>query len=73
MPMPDAALLDTLRAHATLGAVPEAELAWLAEHGVRAVVLRPDRYVMGVANTAAELDRVSHLLPACATNPPVAA
>ena len=35
MPMPDAALLDTLRAHATLGAVPEAELAWLAEHGLR--------------------------------------
>ena len=38
--------------------------AWLTEHGVRAVMLRPDRYVMGVAHTAADLDAVTRLLPA---------
>ena len=38
--------------------------AWLTEHGVRAVMLRPDRYVMGVAHTAADLDAVTQLLPA---------
>ncbi len=36
---------------------------WLAEQGVRAVMLRPDRYVMGVARTARDLDDVSRLLP----------
>jgi 3-(3-hydroxy-phenyl)propionate hydroxylase len=38
--------------------------AWLAQHGVRAVLLRPDRYVAGVAQTAAELDDLGALLPA---------
>jgi 3-(3-hydroxy-phenyl)propionate hydroxylase len=46
---------------------------WMTEHGVRAVMLRPDRYVMGVANTAAELDSVTRLLPARATRQPIAA
>lgn len=36
---------------------------WLASHGARAVVLRPDRYVMGVARSAAELDALSAALP----------
>lgn len=32
--MSDPILLDKLRRHAALGSVPEAELAWLAEHGL---------------------------------------
>jgi 3-(3-hydroxy-phenyl)propionate hydroxylase len=38
--------------------------AWLDQQGVRAVLLRPDRYILGVAQTSAELDRISALLPA---------
>ena len=37
--------------------------AWLTEHGVRAVMLRPDRYVMGVARSASDLEAIAHLLP----------
>ena len=40
--------------------------AWLAQHGVRAVMLRPDRYVLGVAASAGELDALSALLPVAA-------
>jgi 3-(3-hydroxy-phenyl)propionate hydroxylase len=36
---------------------------WLAEHGAQALVLRPDRYVMGLARTAADLDRLTRLVP----------
>jgi 3-(3-hydroxy-phenyl)propionate hydroxylase len=36
---------------------------WLKQQGVCAVLLRPDRYVMGVAQTCDELDRISGLLP----------
>ncbi len=35
---------------------------WLARHGASAVVLRPDRYVVGVARTVADLDRLLHCL-----------
>ena len=38
--------------------------AWLDQQGVRAVLLRPDRYILGVAQSSAELDRISALLPA---------
>jgi 3-(3-hydroxy-phenyl)propionate hydroxylase len=38
--------------------------AWLDQQGVRAVLLRPDRYILGVAQTSAELDRICALLPA---------
>jgi len=40
--------------------------AWLDQQGVRAVLLRPDRYVLGVAQNSGELDRLSALLPAAA-------
>lgn len=44
---------------------PEVQ-AWLRQYGVRAVLLRPDRYILGVAKTAGELDDISALLPALA-------
>jgi 3-(3-hydroxy-phenyl)propionate hydroxylase len=44
---------------------PEVQ-AWLRQHGVRAVLLRPDRYILGVAQTGAELDGISALLPTVA-------
>ena len=37
--------------------------AWFTQHQVRAVLLRPDRYILGVANSGSELDRLSDLLP----------
>ena len=41
--------------------------AWLQQQGVRAVLLRPDRYILGVAQTGADLDGLSALLPVAAT------
>ena len=37
---------------------------WLTTHGADAVVLRPDRYIVGVARTAEDLERISLHLPA---------
>jgi 3-(3-hydroxy-phenyl)propionate hydroxylase len=37
--------------------------AWLDQQGVRAVLLRPDRYILGLAQNSADLDRISALLP----------
>jgi 3-(3-hydroxy-phenyl)propionate hydroxylase len=37
--------------------------AWLQAHGVRAVMIRPDRYIMGVAHAASDLDSISACLP----------
>ena len=65
----DPSLLDgvsdaTRQCWQALGAVtlpasdPEVK-AWLSQHGVRAVVLRPDRYILGVAQTAAQLEGLS--------------
>jgi 3-(3-hydroxy-phenyl)propionate hydroxylase len=43
---------------------PEPCLAdWLDAHEADAVVLRPDRYIVGVARTAGELERISRLPP----------
>lgn len=43
---------------------PDAQLdAWLRSHEAQAVILRPDRYIVGVARTQAELDRISRHLP----------
>jgi 3-(3-hydroxy-phenyl)propionate hydroxylase len=36
---------------------------WLAERRACAVLLRPDRYVFGLARDAADLDRLSTALP----------
>jgi 3-(3-hydroxy-phenyl)propionate hydroxylase len=44
---------------------PEVQ-AWLQQHGVRALMLRPDRYIMGVARSGSDLDSISALLPATA-------
>jgi 3-(3-hydroxy-phenyl)propionate hydroxylase len=42
--------------------------AWLASHQAQAVVLRPDRYVLGLAHNSAELDALTHdWLPVLAT------
>jgi len=43
---------------------PDAPLAdWLRSHEAGAVILRPDRYIVGVARTGSELDRISQYLP----------
>lgn len=42
--------------------------AWLQQQNVRAVMLRPDRYVLGVARSAADLDALAELLPAVAVS-----
>jgi 3-(3-hydroxy-phenyl)propionate hydroxylase len=44
---------------------PEVQ-TWLTQQGVGAVLLRPDRYILGVARSGAELDSISALLPAVA-------
>lgn len=44
----------------------EAGGAWLAAQGVRAVVLRPDRYIMGAASSAAQLEELCTRLPVAA-------
>jgi 3-(3-hydroxy-phenyl)propionate hydroxylase len=50
----DAALLEGLVTDAV--SLPGAGAAWLAEHDVRAAILRPDRYVFAVVRDRAELE-----------------
>jgi 3-(3-hydroxy-phenyl)propionate hydroxylase len=38
-------------------------VAWLDTQGMSAVLLRPDRYIAGVARSAAELEEISQCLP----------
>ncbi len=43
---------------------PDPPLAdWLRSHEAGAVILRPDRYIVGVARTGSELDHISQYLP----------
>ncbi|MDH6592899.1 3-(3-hydroxy-phenyl)propionate hydroxylase [Variovorax sp. TBS-050B] len=43
---------------------PDASLRdWLRSHDAAAVILRPDRYIVGVARSGADLDRISQYLP----------
>jgi 3-(3-hydroxy-phenyl)propionate hydroxylase len=43
---------------------PGGELGeWLRDHNARALILRPDRYVVGIANDAAALESLSVALP----------
>jgi len=43
---------------------PTALAGWLAQHDARAVVVRPDRYVLGLARTGSDLDRLTARVPA---------
>ena len=52
----------------TLDASDPALATWLASHQAQAAVLRPDRYVLGLAHNSAELDALTHdWLPVLAT------
>ncbi|SCK55380.1 3-(3-hydroxy-phenyl)propionate hydroxylase [Variovorax sp. HW608] len=43
---------------------PDASLQeWLRAHDASAVILRPDRYIVGVARSGADLERISQYLP----------
>ena len=43
---------------------PDAALCdWLRSHQAHAVILRPDRYIVGTARTGHDLDRISQYLP----------
>lgn len=44
-------------------AIDRSVLAWLLEHKVQALILRPDRYIFGLATSAQDLDQISLLLP----------
>ena len=44
-------------------------LDWLDSHGAGATMLRPDRYILGLASTSVELDAVTACLPVAALQP----
>lgn len=44
-------------------------LAWLDSHDVGAIMLRPDRYILGLARTPGELDAVTACLPVADLQP----
>ena len=46
-----------------IAALPGEGLDWLRELGIGAVVIRPDRYILGTANSAAALHDVLQLIP----------
>jgi 3-(3-hydroxy-phenyl)propionate hydroxylase len=46
---------------------------WLQQHGAQAVMLRPDRYILGLARCASDLERMSELLPRGGLQKPVIA
>lgn len=45
---------------------------WLDSHGLQAVLVRPDRYILGTATSAEALDALSRTLPAPAASPALA-
>ena len=50
----DAALLDGLATNAVL--LADVGMDWLVEHGARAAILRPDRYIFALARDRMELE-----------------
>ncbi|MBV8191662.1 MAG: bifunctional 3-(3-hydroxy-phenyl)propionate/3-hydroxycinnamic acid hydroxylase [Alphaproteobacteria bacterium] len=58
----DAELLKGLRTSAVV--LPGVGTEWLAEHGAKAAILRPDRYIFGVARTRDELLAATRRSPA---------
>ena len=54
---------------AVLPATDPALQAWLRQHGVQAVMLRPDRYVAGTARDASALAQLTRALPWMKTPP----
>ena len=44
-------------------------LAWLDSHDVGAIMLRPDRYILGLARTPGELEAVTADLPVADLQP----
>jgi 3-(3-hydroxy-phenyl)propionate hydroxylase len=59
----EASLLEGLKTNAVL--LPDVGLDWLTAHDTRAAVLRPDRYVFGLARSREELEQATNraLLP----------
>ena len=53
---------DTWR-RADLLVLPGEGAEWLEELGCKCAIIRPDRYVLAVAGTAAALDAASELIP----------
>jgi hypothetical protein len=43
--------------------LPGEGAAWLAQLGCKCVIVRPDRYILAAASSAAELDAASALIP----------
>lgn len=58
----DATLLEGMRTDAVL--LAGVGMSWLDEHGVRAAILRPDRYIFAVAHNREELERATLQMPA---------
>jgi 3-(3-hydroxy-phenyl)propionate hydroxylase len=54
---------------AVLPATDSALDDWLDSHGVAAIMLRPDRYLMGMATSPGELDAVTACLPVAELQP----
>jgi 3-(3-hydroxy-phenyl)propionate hydroxylase len=44
--------------------LPGEATTYLAELGAKAIIIRPDRYILGVASSPSQLDRISECLPA---------
>ena len=59
----------TLWSHIGAAVIPASDpslAAWLSDHHCHAVVLRPDRYIAGLAQEAPDLDALCEHLPGAA-------